>query len=96
MLGCARAFVAGRDRFVRERTAGVLYAVGPQGLYVRTHQFERRDPWSGSGPVVVRTSKRRVAILTATREVHVIPTKAFASTDARGAFVKTLERRAQR
>ena len=93
VLGFARALLAGGDRFVRERTAGVLYAVGPRGLYVRTHQFERRDSWSG--PVVVRTSKRRVAILTGTLEVHVIPTKAFASAEARDTFLRTLERRSQ-
>ena len=93
VLGFARALMAGRDRFVRERSAGVLYAVGPHGLYVRTHQFERRDAWSS--PVVVRTSRRRVAILNGTLDVHVIPTKAFASAEARDAFAKTLERRSQ-
>ncbi len=29
VLGIARALMAGRDRFVRERTAGALHAVGP-------------------------------------------------------------------
>ena len=59
-----------RDRSVRERRAGVLYAVGRSGLYVRTRSFELREPWKRVQ--VVAIGAKRVAIATADA-VHVIP-----------------------
>ncbi len=77
-----------RDRSVRERRAGVLYAVGRSGLYVRTRSFELREPWKRIK--VVTIGKRRVAIATAD-VVLVIPVAAFANAGSRTTFLSTLE-----
>ena len=83
------ALLALRDRAVRERSAGVLYALGPNGLYVRSKSFEQREPWARVA--LVRAGSARVSLLTA-RAVHTIPCAAFESDAARAVFVKTLER----
>jgi hypothetical protein len=81
------SLLALRDRAVRERSAGVLYAIGASGLYARTHSFERRESWDRVR--VVRVGPRRVALFTASL-VHVIPQAAFASEGARERFVTML------
>jgi len=77
-----------RDRFVRERRAGVLYAVGPSGIYIRTQSFERRETWDGV--FALRLSRTRVAIRSASL-IHVIPLAAFTNEHDRKTFVKTIE-----
>ena len=88
VLEVAPGLLALRDRSVRERRAGVLYAVGKSGLYMRTRSFERRESWKRVQ--VVRIGARRVAISTASF-VHVIPMAAFPHEGARTTFVSTLE-----
>lgn len=83
----ARSIAAAVDRFVAERRDGVLYAVGGQGLYVRTHHFERRVPWSR-----VHASKRtrdRI-ILDTEAGVFVVPGSAFRKDEDRVAFERVV------
>lgn len=89
ILDVSPALFALRDRSVRERSSGVLYAIGASGLYVRTKSFERRESWERV--FVVRAGSRRVAIFTASL-VHVIPVAAFRSDAARSSFVSMIER----
>jgi hypothetical protein len=89
VLDVSPALFALRDRAVRERSAGVLYAIGASGLYLRTQSFERREPWDHV--YVLRAGSRRVAIFTASL-VHVIPVTAFQTDVARATFVSTIER----
>lgn len=83
----ARGIAATGDRFVAERKDGVLYAVGGQGLYVRTHHFERRVPWSR-----VSASKRTRdrLILETEAGVFVVPWNAFEKGEDRNAFERVV------
>ena len=82
------ALFALRGRFGRECRAGVLYAVGPSGLYLRTHSFERRDHFGGISEL--RVSRNRVAIGTGS-VIHAIPRSAFASEQDRKSFVNAIQ-----
>ena len=88
VLEVSPGLLALRDRSVRERRAGVLYAVGKSGLYMRTRSFERRESWKRVERV--RIGARRVAISTADF-VHVIPLASFPNEGARTTFLSTLE-----
>lgn len=87
VLEICPALLALRDRSVGERSAGVLYAVGKSGLYVRTKSFERRESWKRVQ--VVKVGARRIALSTPGL-VHVIPIGAFRHEGARTTFVSTL------
>ena len=89
VLELTPTLLALRDRSVRERRAGVLYAVGKSGLYIRTQSVERRESWKRVE--VVRIGARRIAI-SAAGLVLAIPLAAFRHEGARTTFVSTLER----
>jgi hypothetical protein len=88
VLELSPALLALTDRAVRERSAGVLYAVGRSGLYLRTKSFERRESWKRVQNVKI--GARRIALSTSGL-VHVIPMSAFRHEGARTTFVSTLE-----
>lgn len=88
-IALARSLVTLRDRFVAERRHGILYAAGGAGLYMRTHHFERREPWDDVRSL--HESRSRVRVETASG-VHVIPTAAFAKDEDRAAFVRVVRR----
>lgn len=82
------ALFALRDRAVRDREAGVLYAIGKLGLYVRTQHFERRESWERV--YIARSGARGVALFTVSG-LHVIPVSSFQTDVARDTFVTLLE-----
>ena len=86
-LDFSPALLALRDRFVRERSAGVLYAVGPSGLYMRTQCLERREMWDGVS--ALRVSSKRVALRSGSG-IHVIPLRPSEQENERKNFVKMI------
>lgn len=86
-LDFSAALLALGHGFVRERSAGVLYAAGPSGLYMRTQSFERREMWDGiSG---LRLSKKRLSIHSKSG-IHVIPLRPDEQEHERKNFVKMI------
>ena len=86
-LDFSPALLALRDRFVRERSAGVLYAVGPSGLYMRTQSLERRELWDGVS--ALRVSRKRLSLRSGSG-IHVIPLRPSEQENERKNFVKMI------